>query len=227
LKSENDYLTGRIAVLEKEIQQYRQLSETLAARLSQSDSSFSALSSLQTSPWRFFPARVVHNQVSQTRNYLTLDRGENHGIAEGMGVLTAGGAMVGTVMSVSPNFSRVIPLLNPDSRPSCRLPSNFSGLLVWDGSDPRYSTLTDLPPQAEHQAGDTVYTTSFSAVFPDGVPVGVVADIAGKQSGFNHLKIRLLADFSSLREVLVVDYRLKTEQIELEQKTSEKGGRRR
>ena len=55
------------------------------------------------------------------------------------------------------------------------------------------------------EIGDTVVTSGFSAVFPAGIPVGVITASEGDRTqNFFTLRVRLFADFSTLGNVQVI-----------------------
>ncbi|MDR1562065.1 MAG: rod shape-determining protein MreC [Dysgonamonadaceae bacterium] len=224
LKRDNEALTERIAGLEQELMLCRKQLENINHAAHLRDSTF-VMQPIPAgfSSWRFISARLVHNSISRTENYITLNRGTNDGVRENMGVLSAKGTVAGLVMSVSPNFSRVISLLNPKSRLSCKISStNFFGSLLWDGKDPRYCNLGELPSHAVFKTGDTIVTSGYSATFPEGIPVGIVTDALEQKSGrSNYLRINLLTDFSTIREVLIVENRKRDEQTKIEKEGAE------
>jgi rod shape-determining protein MreC len=77
--------------------------------------------------------------------------------------------------------------------------------LSWDGGDPRYSTLIDLPRYAQFEKGDTVVTSGFSSIFPSDLPVGTVENIEDSADGmFYTVRVKLFVDFSSLTSVFIV-----------------------
>ena len=153
----------------------------------------------------FIVARVINNSVMHPHNYITLNKGSEDGIAAEMGVIDQNG-VVGVVNVVGPHAARVISLLNPNFRLSCKIKGNDSfGSLVWDGQDPQYALLEELPRHTVFQRGDTVITSGYSAVFPEGIPVGIVEQGDEKHNeNFFTLKVRLLSDFSKLNNVQVV-----------------------
>lgn len=153
----------------------------------------------------FIVARVVNNSVTHPRNYITVNKGSDDGVKPEMGVIDQNG-VVGIVNVVSPNYARVISLLNPHFRLSCKIKGNESfGSLVWDGKDPRILLLEELPRHTKYNPGDTVITSGYSAVFPEGIPVGiVVGDNALHNENFFTLRVRMLSDFSKLNNVQVV-----------------------
>lgn len=156
-------------------------------------------------PFSFIVANVINNSIARPFNYLTINKGSLDGVAPEMGVIDASG-VVGIVSVVGRHSSRVISLLNPNFRLSCKLhgSDNF-GSLVWDGNDPGVALLEELPRHTVYQPGDTVVTSGYSLVFPAGLPVGIVmADDYDDHENFFTLKVRLLSDFSALGNVQVV-----------------------
>jgi len=156
-------------------------------------------------PFRFVVANVINNSIARPFNYLTLNKGERDGVRPEMGVIDASG-VVGIVSVVGPHSSRGISLLNPHFRLSCKLKRSDSfGSLVWDGRDPEVALLEELPRHTVYSPGDTVVTSGYSAVFPPGLPVGIVLDDDyNDHENFFTLKVKLLSDFTSLNNVQIV-----------------------
>ncbi len=64
--------------------------------------------------------------------------------------------------------------------------------------------------------GDTVETTGYSAVFPEGIMVGTISDFEKTGSDFYKITVLLKTDFKKLHFVNVIGNLQKTEQLELE-----------
>lgn len=201
LRSVNDDLNHRNAELESEVANLREQIENL--RL---------LTFTDTMPtpdgvnhFDFVVANVINNSVHHPFNYLTIDKGSDDGIRPEMGVIDHSG-VVGTVSTVGPHYSRVISLLNPNFRLSCKIKgSDHFGSLVWDGDDPERALLEELPRHTVFSVGDTVVTSGYSAVFPAGLPVGVILPDDGMHNeNFFTLPVKLFADFTRLSNVQVV-----------------------
>lgn len=211
LKPVNTELLNRIASLEME-------NESLKKKLGQSEDGGQSYNALSDSvQYCYVQARVINNQISGIDNYITLDKGSSDGIKPDMGIISANG-IVGVVINVTPNFSRVISILNPKFRPNCKVEkNNYFGPLVWDGKDSRYTYLEELPRHVDFEIGDTVVTSGFSTIFPEGIPVGTIIDSQkNKNDNYNSLKVQLFTNFATLKEVLIVENTLKGEQLLLE-----------
>ena len=65
--------------------------------------------------------------------------------------------------------------------------------------------LEELPRHTVFNTGDTVVTSGYSAVFPPGLPVGIILDDdRDHNENFFTLKIRLFTDFTALGNVQIV-----------------------
>ena len=150
-------------------------------------------------------AHVVKNTLNRADNYITLDQGSLDGIRPDMGVVDANG-VVGIVYKTSPHYALVISLLSSKSSLSCKIVgSEYFGYLRWEGGDSRYAYLKDLPRHAELNKGDTVVTSGYSAMFPEGIMVGVVDDLTDSHDGLSYLvKVRLATDFGKVKNVRVL-----------------------
>jgi len=219
LKNTNVGLMQRIVVLEEEVQRYKKEIENLHDRIHPDSINIGSNQPI----YNYSHARVVFKQVSETNNFIVLNKGSNDSIEEDMAVVSAKGEIVGAVVEVTPNFSRVILVLNSGYHPSCIIKNTrFAGSLFWDGKDPRYVHLRGLPSHSTYTIGDTIVTSGYSAVFPEGVFVGVVEDaVKRKNEEFNSLKVHLFTDFSTMDEVIIIRNALRKEQLKMEKGASE------
>lgn len=167
-------------------------------------------------PYDFIIAHVINNSISRPFNYITIEKGSNDSIRPEMGVVDQNG-VVGIVNIVGPNSARIISLLNPNLRLSCKVKgSDYFGSLVWDGRSPHQALLEEMPRHVRFQKGDTIVTSGYSAVFPSGIPVGVIEGSARNDGdNFFTLRIRLLTDFSQLSTVRIIRNNMRDELIEL------------
>ncbi|MCH5246930.1 MAG: rod shape-determining protein MreC [Muribaculaceae bacterium] len=201
LRDINEDLQQRNGELEREIaglrSQVRLLSEKVYADTMTVPSVFE--------PFDFIIASVTSNSIALPHNYITLNKGSEDGIEPEMGVVDQNG-VVGVVNLVSPHHSRVISMLNPDFRLSCKVKGNEAfGSLVWDGKEVDEAVLEELPKHTVYTDGDTIVTSGYSAVFPEGIPVGIVnGTLRDEDDNFFKLRIKLFTDFTRLSTVRVV-----------------------
>jgi rod shape-determining protein MreC len=165
----------------------------------------------------WLPAKVVNNTVSAPLNFLTLHRGAGQGVKKDMAVVGPDG-VVGTVVEVSENYSRVMSLLNRNSKVSSMLKKgNITGSIEWDGQDPRFVTLRNIPKSVKVAKGDSVLTSNFSANFPPNIMVGTVDQIAADaSSNFYTIRVRTATNFYSLQYVNLIENIQWAEQHRLE-----------
>ena len=204
----NESLQQRNAALEMEVIELRE--QLAGLELLSPDS----LRQPALRQYTFVMAHVISNSIAQPNNYITIDRGHIDGISPEMGVIDQNG-VVGIVNVVGPHAARVISLLNPHMRLSCKLRnSGFYGSLVWDGKSPQFAVLEELPKHLTYHKGDTIVTSGYSAVFPEGIIVGTVEGLArGMSDSFVSLRVRLTTNFSQLSNVRVITNSMK-EQID-------------
>ncbi|MFO8146174.1 MAG: rod shape-determining protein MreC [Bacteroidota bacterium] len=157
-------------------------------------------------------ATVINNNYSKTNNYITLNRGKNSNIATEHGVITSQG-IVGIIDQVSPNYSRVISILNSNSRINAQLKkTNHFGSLVWDGKDPNIVQLVDVPRQAPVKKGDTIITGGRSLIFPQGIPIGNITDFnLDISESYYTINIRLFNDMTNIGYVYIIENKDKAE----------------
>jgi len=165
----------------------------------------------------WLPAKVVSNTISQQYNYITLHRGTEQGIKKDMAVICSQG-VVGTVIDVSENYSRVMSLLHRNSKVSSMLKkSRVAGTVEWDGKDPHYLTLKNIPKSTPVAKGDSVVTSNYSANFPSDIIVGTVVEVLkDPSSNFYIIRLRAATNFYSLEYVNLVENVQWAEQRRLE-----------
>ncbi|MGH1335621.1 MAG: rod shape-determining protein MreC [Aureispira sp.] len=173
--------------------------------------------------YQYFEAKVVNNTIHRRHNFLTINRGRRQGVRANSGVLNGNGTgVVGVVQKVSNNFGVVMSLLNIDTRISAKiLRNNNFGILVWDGEDAQHLRLESVPKHAEVHEGDTIVTSGYSTIFPEGILIGKV-DSVTRPPGLNFydIKVSLFNDMNNVQYVYVVSDLLKEERLILEEATT-------
>jgi len=171
---------------------------------------------IEHSGYKYVSAKVVSSTVNKKQNYITINKGKKHGIEPEMGVIGPNG-IVGIVVSTSNKYSTVLPIINPNSRVSVKLEKNdYFGSLSWESQNANQAFLSEIPGYVSVQKGDVIVTSGFSAIFPDGVPVGTINSFIKNQStDFYEIVVDLYTDFYNLSYVYVITNSNKSEQLEM------------
>lgn len=175
--------------------------------------------------FEFITAKVANNTVGLSKNYLTINKGKLDGIKPGMGVIGPAG-VVGQVMSCSDHFSRVISILNVEFNVSSEVKNKklreddiiALGVSNWDAVSHRYIDLKTIDKFKKIKKGDSVVTSSQNLIFPPNIMVGKIAKLKNlPQSAFWDIEVQLSSDFTGLRYVYVIENKLTSEQLQIEE----------
>jgi rod shape-determining protein MreC len=177
---------------------------------------FSVSDSIFRQQYSYTSAEVINNSINRQKNFFTINKGERQGVRVNMAV-TSGNAVAGVITGCSGNYSVAMSLLNLDFKLSARIKSNgYFGSLSWDGRDYRYAIFNEIPQHVLVNVGDTIEATGYSAIFPEGVMIGIVSDYEKVGGDFYKITVSLSTDFKKLHFVDIIGSLKKTEQQELE-----------
>ena len=153
--------------------------------------------------YSFIPARVISNTNRGRNNYIMINRGRADGVEREMGLVSPYG-IAGIIVEVSRNYATAMSLLHKDSRISARLKSNGQMVnVVWDGRDYRLGLVEDIPTHIVPVPGDTVITSGYSFVFPEGLTIGIIGEKTISGSNLNRAELIFSTDFNNLYHVYV------------------------
>lgn len=208
----------------------RQINSTLAQENAYLRSKFEALNQTQylsslpaitdssvIGQFDFVSAKVVSNTVNRFTNFLTINKGRMDGVAPGMAVISSLGA-IGKVRTVSSHYSVVTSILHVDVQVSALLKrTGHFGTIQWDGVDPDFVKLKYIPRHVQPVKGDSVVTSGYNAVFPEGIMIGLIDQVELTDELFYDLKVKLSQDFRKLAYVEVVKNSMRQELDSLQQ----------
>lgn len=168
--------------------------------------------------YQLYNAKVVNNDIFTDYNYITINKGTSDGVSVDQGVINDQG-VVGVVSAVSSHYSVAISLLNKHFKLSSKIDkNNYYGSLSWNGESYQYAKLNEIPFHVSIAVGDTIVTSGYSSIFPEGIPVGVISSFEKEGgSNFYDIRVKLLTDFKNINYVNIVDYSLKEERVALEE----------
>lgn len=206
LRKQAEDLTRRIQEVEAENQRLQSLAlenQQLAALLEvRSSLAYSTVA-----------AAVINRLTTDQERVISLDRGSDSGVGLDDPVVAEGGALVGRVTEVGPNFSRV--LLVSDTR------TNVAGLIetsraIGDihGSGEGLLQMTNIPATDAVNHGESVVTagieleTGVRSTYPKGLLIGTIVDVQRQPNQlFQTALVQPVAALDRLEYVLVIiDY---------------------
>jgi rod shape-determining protein MreC len=146
-------------------------------------------------------APVVGRSADHWWQQVTLGRGSQEGIKVGFVVMGPGG-LVGRVISVTPNSSRVLLISDATSKVGAVISRSRSmGFMRGQGSNRAVLQFFDKVPDVRR--GDVVSTSPVSKLFPSGLPLGRVESVNLDKSPAPEAVIELTSPISYLEWVIV------------------------
>lgn len=226
----SNIITGYLYDRSEELSKYYKLSETadsLAhenARLRQKIDILSVeTANTNSTPdsllcmYDYYSAKIIKNSYALRDNILLINKGKKQGIESGMGVFTEKG-IIGIVKNTSENFSNVVSILNSQSKISVSiLNKGYFGTLSWPGFKANYHEILDLPKHASIEKGDTIITSGYSSIFPEGIIIGKIDGFEIESgSNFYTISVELFEDMTKTKYIYILNNRFKEELKELE-----------
>ena len=195
-RRENRTLKAEIDVLRMENSRYRELLITL-------DRLQELLQFRQTIKRPVLAAQVTGRDPTGWFKSVIIDKGSSEGLKLDLPVVNSLG-VVGRVVSVSPNFAKVLLIIDQNSSVDCLIQRSRSRGMV-KGLSAGICKLSYMVKSGDLVAGDMVVTSGLGGIFPKGLPVGIVLRVDEHPGElFKEVIIGPEVDFSKLEEVLVI-----------------------
>lgn len=162
-----------------------------------------------TSDYEKMGARVIASDSSNWFYSFTIDKGSDDGIQVDMNML-AGSGLAGRVVSVGPNYARVLSIIADNSNIYGTVLSTSANLMVSGNlqsvmSDGviRFDQLSDKEDKVSE--GDKVVTSNISSKYLSGIPIGFISSINTAPNNMTKWGyITPAVDFQHIQEVLVI-----------------------
>lgn len=154
-------------------------------------------------------ARVVSKDPQNYYTTIVIDKGTANGIEIGMPVIgynkgTKG--IVGKIIEVKRNYSKVLPLIDRNSQIGVMLDvSRNVGILQGQSLQTVLCHLQFIDKSVEVEEGEFVITSGMGGVFPKGYIIGTVFKVEKKNYGlFHDIYVKPVIEFASLEDVYVI-----------------------
>lgn len=152
-------------------------------------------------------SKIIAKDPGNWFSIFTIDKGSKHGIEVDMNVIGQGG-LVGIVIDVGPNFSKVRSIIDDESNVSAKF-STSSDLCIVKGNLKLISQelveLTNINKEADIKENDMIVTSHVSDKYLPGILIGYARDISEDSNNLTKSGyITPIVDFSNIEEVLVI-----------------------
>ena len=172
----------------------------------------------KTRKFYYYPAKVVGNTYTLQKNYIIIERGSLQGVKKDMAAISPEGSIVGVVVEVNENYSKIMSLLHRNSKVSAMLKRDkIAGSIEWDGADPSILILKNISKSTAPKIGDSVLTSPYSSNFPSQLMVGKVTSILkDPSSNYLTLNVKSTTNFFNLEYIYLVENKRMAEQKNVE-----------
>ncbi|EAZ88459.1 rod shape-determining protein [Crocosphaera chwakensis CCY0110] len=152
-------------------------------------------------------APIIGRSVDDWWKQIVLGRGSEDGIEVGF-VVTGIGGLVGRVVDVTPNTSRVLLVSDPTSRVGGRV-SRTGTMGVVIGGSSRIAVMRFFEKVPKVSPGDTITTSPVSRLFPDALPIGRIQSVDLEKGPAPEAKVLLTAPLNDLEWAVIHPYKSK------------------
>ncbi|MGD9853173.1 MAG: rod shape-determining protein MreC [Nitrospirales bacterium] len=157
----------------------------------------------QTAPMKTVAARIIGRNVSNWYRAVIIDKGQQDGIDQEMGVITEAG-VVGRVIRVNPRTAVVLLLTDPNVAVTGMIQKSRDEGII-QGTPQGTIQMKYLPPLSPVEAGDRIVTSGLAGDFPRGLHIGKIQTMIKSDTDlFQAAEIIPVVDFAKLEGVLVI-----------------------
>ena len=194
---ENKLTNARILELEQRLeeleQQNAQFKKLLAYQASESKSGVIA--------------PIIGRNVESWWHQVILGKGSNDGIEEGY-IVTGIGGVVGRVVGLTPNTSRILLISDPNSRIGAIVSRNrYLGYI--QGQNAQSATMKFFAKTSDLKPGDAIATSPIGNLYPPGIPIGRIKSIRYDQGATPEAEVELTVPLELLEWVVVRPFKPK------------------
>jgi rod shape-determining protein MreC len=152
-------------------------------------------------------APIIGRSADDWWKQIILGRGSQDGIEVGF-VVTGIGGLVGRIVDVTPNTSRVLLISDPTSRVGARV-SRTGTMGVIIGGSSRIAVMRFFEKVPNVSPGDTITTSPVSRLFPDGLPIGRIQSVDLEKGPAPEANVLLTAPINDLEWAVIHPYKSK------------------
>lgn len=197
LRDENEYLREEVGRLNQEVarlieleRENQELREYLNLKAAFPD-------------FEFIEAGVIASDPSNLVRAITVNRGSDQGIKEGMTVITPAG-LVGRVTKVSPVAARVLLLTDIGNSVTAIVQDSRANGVV-SGERTQHLAMHYISQSYDVYVGEKVITSGLGGIYPPGILIGEIVAVSKKDTDvFQEALVEPAVEFDALERVLVI-----------------------
>jgi rod shape-determining protein MreC len=193
----NRELEEKVASLEQEITRLKEVER-------ENETMRSLLQFRERESWSGVAALVIGRDVRNWYQSVVIDKGGADGVKRDAAVVSPRG-VIGKVIEVSPHASRVLLLIDGNSRVGGVLQTSRLGGIV-QGVSASTLVINYLPRRQEIAPGEMVVTSGLGQLYPPGLPIGRITRVYAEKFGlYQYADVEPAADFDRLEQVMVIE----------------------
>ena len=153
--------------------------------------------------YELVPAEIVALDPKRRENAVIAEMSPDRMVSSDLPVVNVNG-LVGKTISVLGNFVTVELLTSPNCRAAARdANTRVLGIIRWSGEE--YLKFDNVSLSDSVDVNDTVITSGLGGIFPENLPIGVIASVEiGKSPFFKIVNVKPFVDFSALDELIIL-----------------------
>jgi len=200
---------SRISGLKKENEELKLKNQELLAKISElenlkTENEFlrNALGLGLEKEFNLLMAKVISKDISQ--DVIEINKGSKDGISKDMPLITNKKVLVGKVVEVYDNFSKVMLISDKNSSFSAEISGkDITGIVKGNGN---YNIFLDLvPKEKEIEKGDVLTTSVLGGISPEGLLIGTIKEIKKSDiESFQQAEISPFLEVGDLDQVFVL-----------------------
>lgn len=154
--------------------------------------------------YKTVPAYIIGRDISNYSNTMIINAGKKDGIEPNMTVIADAG-LVGHVISVSDNSSKVMPIIDSSSSVSSTISTTREGIICRGIMDSNNLKAMNIPTEANLVVGDNIETSGMGGIYPKGILIGTIKEIVNTRNITDrYAVIKAAVDFDAIETVLVI-----------------------
>jgi rod shape-determining protein MreC len=150
-------------------------------------------------------ASVVGKEIQGGGDWILIDKGSENGIEKGAVVISKGFSLVGKIIEVNSNFSKVLLITNSKSTVAALIENSRSEGLIQKTEGENKIFMDFIPKDENPEIGEKIITSGMDKIYPGGILIGKIESVdLSENQLFQKIIIAPATDFNKLEEVFVI-----------------------